>query len=401
MAIWAASSAAQTSRSLRARVGVEQVRPDRVVEHVGVLGDVADDVLQRLERDVADVVAPDPDRASVDVVEPSHEVGDRGLARAGGTDERDHLAGLGDERDVVEDLDVVTGLDAGDRLERGERDVVGLRVGEGDVVELEAGGVLGQREGARLLLDQAREVEHLEDPVEADQRRHHVDADVGQRLQRPQQPDQQGAQGDQGADRQVALDREVAADAVDEGGGQRREQGHRGEEDAGEQGDAYAEVTHRPARTANWASSVSRLPNSFSSIAPPTLNRSVIMLPRSALPSIWSRVSPASRVPTQREVTTRIGGSRQAQHGHLPAQRQHGRPDHHDRDDVGDRAGQGRGEGALRADDVVVEPRDQCPGLGAGEERQRLALDMAEDPGAQVEDQPLTDPRGQVAADQA
>ena len=64
-----------------------------------------------------------------------------------------------------------------------------------------------------------------------------------------------------------------------------------------------------PAFTANWASSVSRWPNSFRSIAPPTLKRSVIMLPRSALPSIWSRVRPASRLLTQRDVTTRIGGS--------------------------------------------------------------------------------------------
>ena len=45
--------------------GVQQVGADRVVEHVRVLGDVADDVLQRLERHVADVEAADAHGARV------------------------------------------------------------------------------------------------------------------------------------------------------------------------------------------------------------------------------------------------------------------------------------------------------------------------------------------------
>ena len=48
------------------------------------------------------------------------------------------------------------------------------------------------------------------------------------------------------------------------------------------------------ALAANSASSSPRRPKSLSSIAPPTLNRSVIALPMSALPSICSRVRPAS-----------------------------------------------------------------------------------------------------------
>ena len=79
------------------RPGVEQVGPDRVVEHVRVLGDVADDVLERLQGHVADVVPADPDGAGPDVVEPRDQVGDRRLARARRADERDHLAGLGGE----------------------------------------------------------------------------------------------------------------------------------------------------------------------------------------------------------------------------------------------------------------------------------------------------------------
>ena len=61
------------------------------------------------------------------------------------------------------------------------------------------------------------------------------------------------------------------------------------------------------ALVANVASSSDRRPNSLSSIAPPTLKRSVIALPRSALPSICSRVRPASRLPTIRELISRIG----------------------------------------------------------------------------------------------
>ena len=60
---------------------------------------------------------------------------------------------------------------------------------------------------------------------------------------------------------------------------------------------------------ANSASSSARLPKSLSSIAPPTLKRSVITLPMSALPSICSRVSPASLVLTRREVTNSRGNS--------------------------------------------------------------------------------------------
>ena len=68
-----------------------------------------------------------------------------------------------------------------------------------------------------------------------------------------------------------------------------------------------------PAFSAYRASSSSRRPNSLSSSAPPTLNRSVIMLPRSALPFICARVSPLIWRPTQREATSSSGNrARQA-----------------------------------------------------------------------------------------
>ena len=60
---------------------------------------------------------------------------------------------------------------------------------------------------------------------------------------------------------------------------------------------------------ANRTSSSARRPKSFSSIAPPTLNRSVITLPMAALPSICCRVSPASLPLTTREVMNSSGNS--------------------------------------------------------------------------------------------
>src|SRR5680860_262540 len=65
----------------------------------------------------------------------------------------------------------------------------------------------------------------------------------------------------------------------------------------------------RPAFSAYFASSSSRRPKSLSSRAPPTLKRSVIMLPRSALPSICCRVRPLIWRPTHREASSSSGNS--------------------------------------------------------------------------------------------
>ena len=73
--------------------GVEQVGPHRVVEQVGLLGHHADLLRQRLQGDVAQVVAVDGDAALGGVVEPGQQVGDGGLARAAGADQRGQLPG--------------------------------------------------------------------------------------------------------------------------------------------------------------------------------------------------------------------------------------------------------------------------------------------------------------------
>ena len=78
----------------RVGLGVAQVRADRVVEEVRVLHHEADGVAQRVERELADVVAVDPHRALARRRRCGDEHRGGGLARARRTDERDELAGL-------------------------------------------------------------------------------------------------------------------------------------------------------------------------------------------------------------------------------------------------------------------------------------------------------------------
>ena len=66
-------------------------------------------------------------------------------------------------------------------------------------------------------------------------------------------------------------------------------------------------------------------------------------------------------------------------------------------DDRAERAG----ERPLRADHVVVQAADERAGLGAGEERDRAALHVVEELGAQVVDEPLADPRRPAALEKA
>ena len=83
--------------------------PDRDVlghgraPHPGVLQDHAPHAAQRCPREVADVVPVHKDLAGVHVVEAHEEVDEGRLAAAGVAHERDPLAGLGRELDVLED----------------------------------------------------------------------------------------------------------------------------------------------------------------------------------------------------------------------------------------------------------------------------------------------------------
>ena len=182
-------------------LGVEQVGPDRVVEHVASW--VTTPTVSRSDDWVTSRTssAADQHRSPGDVVEARDQADDRRLARAGRTDQRDELAGVGLERDVVQHLRIGRRVEHGHRFERGQRHLVGRRVAEVDVVELDrcwhrpaastASGVVG---------DHRRQVEHLEHPLERDERGHDVDLHVRQRRERAVQPGQVGGERDDGAD---------------------------------------------------------------------------------------------------------------------------------------------------------------------------------------------------------
>src|SRR4029079_15698997 len=89
-------------RLARVRLRIQQVLADRRMEEVGLLRHDADNLAERRELDLPDIDAVDLDGACVTVVEARDQVGRGGLARAGRADERDQLAGLPLEVDVLE-----------------------------------------------------------------------------------------------------------------------------------------------------------------------------------------------------------------------------------------------------------------------------------------------------------
>ena len=200
---------------------VQEVRADRVVEEMRVLGHHANDPVDRVEGGIPHVDPVDPDGARPHVVKTRDQVADRGLARARWPDQRDQLTRPGDERDVVEHLLRGGLVQHGDGLEGRQGDFLGPGVAEVDVVELD--GRRAGRDGrrARLLGDHRLEVQHLEHAVEADERGHDVDLDVRERGEWPVEPVQVGGERDDRADLQGTIGGEDAAPPVDEGGGER------------------------------------------------------------------------------------------------------------------------------------------------------------------------------------
>ena len=275
------------------------------MEQVAVLGDHAQRVADRVEREVADVDPRQPHRAAVDVVQPRRQRRDRGLAAAGGADERDNLAGLDAERHAVEHLGTAPGVERRDLLEGCQRDLVGRGVGEPDVVELQRHRPIGHRDRVRLLGDQRRQIEHLEDPLEADQGGHRVDPCAGQRGERRVETGEEEGERDDGSGLEPSVQREIPTEAVDEGERERRHEGESGQEDPLAHRRAHTDSATRSARATNSVSSCAGRPNSFTSVAPGAENRSVIWVVIAALWSAASRSRWARRAPMRRAGMTK------------------------------------------------------------------------------------------------
>ena len=84
------------------RLGEAQVVGDRGVEEVRLLGDDADRAGEGVEVEVAHVDPVEGDPAAGDVVQPRHQVAERGLAGAGRADDGEAAAGRDGEVDAVE-----------------------------------------------------------------------------------------------------------------------------------------------------------------------------------------------------------------------------------------------------------------------------------------------------------
>ncbi len=383
--------------------GVGQVGADRVVEEVGVLGDDADGVAQRVEGDVAQVPAVDAYGAVDGVVQPRHQVGGGGLAAAGGADEGGELPGGRAEAEFAQHfgglLRAFAAAQRG-RFERGERHFAGPGVTEGDPVELDlrrrAAARCGEAPRAGPLLDERLEIEQLEHPVEADEGGQHVGLHAGQLGDRPVQPAQQGGQRHQGADPERAVDHEASAEAVDDRGGEGGEQQHERGRHAAVDGPGHADVADpdRPLLELGRF-----LPRPAEELRQHRARHVEAFVDGDAQLGVHLHLFPGVALEASADQRHRHEEHRQHRQGD---EAQEPREVEHLADDQeqGQRAGGGgqqHAERVLRHDDVGVQPADEGPGLGPGEERQRLSLHVVERLDAQVVADALADASRDVA----
>ncbi len=153
----------------------------------------ADRGAQRVDRDVADVVPADPDRAGPHVVEPREEQGDGRLTGAGGADYGQRLARPDPQRQAAQDR-------------------LGRQVAEMYVVKLDVLGTRGQHQRAGLLSQHRPRVDHLEDPDHAGPRLLPDRDQVGEGADRVDHLGQVGGKRQEGTEGDLALDGHPAAE---------------------------------------------------------------------------------------------------------------------------------------------------------------------------------------------
>jgi hypothetical protein len=176
----------------RARSPERDVLAHRAREEETLLRDDAELAAQALLRDRAEVVAVDGDVALARVVEAREELRDRGLPRARMPHERDRRPG----RDVQ--LDAVQNLDA-------------PAVAEADVLEVDVPLDHGEILGVRRVQDFRLFVEHLGDLVQRRDRGEKRVVELGKLLHRIEEVGEVQHEGEQGADREVVVEIAVAA----------------------------------------------------------------------------------------------------------------------------------------------------------------------------------------------
>ena len=356
------------------------------------------------EPQVAQVVSVDADGALGGVVEARDEVGQRGLAGAGRTDQRDELPrpwrrttrhpgpprGPGSRprphpgsrpssaRSLlsvfVSDSTAGDVLHAAPALDIAEQPGLVHGVAEVDAIELELAAHVVQRNGAALFDDVLRQIDDLEDALEGDHGGAELHRRADQALQRRIQRADIGAEGDDGADGEGALDDQVAAEAV----GQRRAQGaddaQQGKQGHTQDGAADADIADAGGALAEAAFLIGLAAEELDQQRPADIEGLVhvgvhlgVEFHGPARHDAQLRAQPAGHQRQERQDDQ--GDQRKA-----PLEGEHDRQDGDGLDQVGDDVGDGVADGVLRADHVVVQAAHQLAHAGIGEEAQRHAL---------------------------
>src|SRR5260370_41383268 len=118
------------------------------MEEERVLKDHPDLAGERLEREIADVIPVQPNGAQLRVVEAREEASNRGLASAGGADQRRKLTGLDDEGNIL------------------DRRPIARAVTKGHLIALNLSTRLRQAERLQFLTDRDRQIHVLENALE-------------------------------------------------------------------------------------------------------------------------------------------------------------------------------------------------------------------------------------------
>ena len=359
----------------RLGAGEQQVVTHRGVHEVALLRDHPDDRCEHVRVEVAHVDPINRDPPGIRVVQPRQQPGDGRLARAGGPDEGQRRPGRNREREPGDGIPVGAGVAQGDALE-GDRSPHGCRV---------------ERHRVRRCRDVGHEVEVLEDAGEQRHRRDPLRTDVEQPHERSEDAGLERREGDERADRHAARRRRQTGREVDQGRDDGEDDLHRGHPPAPGELRAQLEVDElvRGRREALRVAGrgAERLGQAHAAHREPLVDL-VVEVGEVAL------LLRGHGSPDQGDLAREPEGRRddeQRQQGQAPRERDHrdGRGDG-GREVRGDGRG-GRGDDALHPVDVVGQARLHLPAASAGEEAERLALEVGEHAGSQLVHDALTD----------
>jgi hypothetical protein len=243
----------------------------------------------------------------------------------------------------------------------------------------------------RRCRDVGHEVEVLEDPGEQRHRRDPLRTDVEQPHERSEDAGLQRGEGDQGADRHSARRRGQPGREVDEGRDHGEDDLHRGHPPPTGQLGAQFEV-HEVVRRLREALRRRGARAEGLGQAHPADGQALLdlVVQIGQVPLLGGLDRPADEGDPAREPQRRRDDEQREQR-QAPREREHRHERRDRRGEVGGDRGRGGRDDALHAVDVVGQARLHLPAAGAGEEAERLALQVGEQAGSQLVHDALTD----------